>query len=203
MAVSGAAAGPNMGFHTSPLVAFALTIFNVRLGWWFPAGHKAKKATPTFDLTYLLKKMLGASSAKSAFLMISDGGHFENLGAYELVGRRCRIIIISDEDCDLKLIFEGLGNLIRICKVDHGGTEIDIDVRAIIEGKQTYALGTITYPIREGREPALLIYLKASMTETKVPKSCRTRPHIPTSSREHGQSVRCRGPVRELPHTGL
>ena len=34
--VSGAAASPNMGYHTSPVVAFLLTVFNMRLGWWFP-----------------------------------------------------------------------------------------------------------------------------------------------------------------------
>ena len=36
ISVSGAAASPNMGYHTSPVVAFLLTVFNVRLGWWFP-----------------------------------------------------------------------------------------------------------------------------------------------------------------------
>lgn len=164
MAVSGAAASPNMGFHTSPLVAFALTFFNVRLGWWFPTGRKASRATPAFGLTYLIKEMLGLASARSDFLMISDGGHFENLAAYELVGRRCRVIIISDAECDPDFKFEGLGNLIRMCKVDHGGTEIDIDVRPIIDGKQTYALGAIVYPPHEGRQPGLLVYLKAAMT---------------------------------------
>ncbi len=33
-AISGAAASPNMGYHTSPALAFLMTIFNVRLGWW-------------------------------------------------------------------------------------------------------------------------------------------------------------------------
>ena len=36
VAISGAAASPNMGYNTSPLVALLLTMFNVRLGWWFP-----------------------------------------------------------------------------------------------------------------------------------------------------------------------
>src|SRR5262249_55956865 len=31
ISVSGAAASPNMGYHTSPVVAFLLTVFNVRL----------------------------------------------------------------------------------------------------------------------------------------------------------------------------
>ena len=34
MTISGAAAAPNMGFHSSRLVAIVMTFFNVRLGWW-------------------------------------------------------------------------------------------------------------------------------------------------------------------------
>src|SRR5262249_20412119 len=34
MAISGAAVSPNMGYHSSPSIAFLLTLFNVRLGWW-------------------------------------------------------------------------------------------------------------------------------------------------------------------------
>ena len=34
VATSGAAASPNMGYHTSPTLAFLMTVFNVRLGWW-------------------------------------------------------------------------------------------------------------------------------------------------------------------------
>src|ERR1022692_860751 len=34
VAISGAAASPNMGYHTDPATAFLMTMFNVRLGWW-------------------------------------------------------------------------------------------------------------------------------------------------------------------------
>lgn len=34
MAISGAAASPNMGYYTSGAVSFLLTVFSVRLGWW-------------------------------------------------------------------------------------------------------------------------------------------------------------------------
>jgi hypothetical protein len=34
MAISGAAVSPNMGYHSSPSIAFLLTLLNVRLGWW-------------------------------------------------------------------------------------------------------------------------------------------------------------------------
>ena len=34
LAVSGAAVSSNMGYHSSPSLAFLLTLLNVRLGWW-------------------------------------------------------------------------------------------------------------------------------------------------------------------------
>ena len=37
MSVSGAAANPNMGYHSSAAVTFLLALFNARLGWWLPA----------------------------------------------------------------------------------------------------------------------------------------------------------------------
>jgi hypothetical protein len=34
MAISGAAANPNMGYNSSPSVGFLMTLFNARLGAW-------------------------------------------------------------------------------------------------------------------------------------------------------------------------
>ena len=192
ISVSGAAASPNMGYHTSPVVAFLLTLFNVRLGWWFP--NPARKATgypsPHFNLRYLLAELFGGATDKSKFLMISDGGHFENLAAYELVRRRCRMIIISDGECDPKLTFEGLGTLIRMCEVDFGAT-ITIDVKAIrpdaVSTWSQAALarsGAITYG--DGH-PGTLIYLKASMTgreDTAVLQYKASHPAFPHETTE-------------------
>jgi hypothetical protein len=169
IAVSGAAASPNMGYHTSPVVAFLLTLFNVRLGWWFPNPRWPEIATPTprFSLRYLFAELFGGASDKSKFVMISDGGHFENLAAYELVRRQCRFIIISDGECDSMLAFEGLGSLIRMCEVDFGA-KITLDVADIRatgtpgwSGKR-WAVGRIEYG--PGIPDGTLIYLKASMT---------------------------------------
>ena len=46
MAISGAAANPNWGYHTSAPVAFLLTVFNVRLGCW--VGNPRVKALPGY-----------------------------------------------------------------------------------------------------------------------------------------------------------
>jgi hypothetical protein len=165
ISISGAAASPNMGYHTSPMVAFLLTVFNVRLGWWFPNPKKSlKSSSPWFSLRYLVKELFGGADDKSNYLMISDGGHFENLAAYELIRRQCRVIIISDAECDPELKFEGLARLIRMCKLDFG-TEILInDVNNIrLKTKSNwsrfrFAVGRIDYG--NDKAAGVLIYLK-------------------------------------------
>jgi hypothetical protein len=174
ISVSGAAASPNMGYHTSPVVAFLLTVFNVRLGWWFPNPKESGITSPSpwFSLRYMAKELFGGADDKSKYLMISDGGHFENLAAYELIRRRCHVIIISDAECDPELTFGGLGSLIRMCEVDFGVT-IELNVDAIRPDPTTQrssarsAVGKIIYgtDIDGTAIPnGVLIYLKASMT---------------------------------------
>ena len=190
ISVSGAAASPNMGYHTSPVVAFLLTVFNVRLGWWFPNPRRSATNLPSpyFNLTYLLKELFGGANDKSTFLMISDGGHFENLAAYELVRRRCRVIIISDGEADPRLRFEGLGTLIRMCEVDFGA-RITLDVGSIRPGPgqmwstSRCAVGRIDYG--PGVPGGILIYLKASMTgreDTSVLQYKASHPDFPHES---------------------
>jgi len=198
ISVSGAAASPNMGYHTSTAVACLLTLFNVRLGWWFPnpAMPKVAARSPSFSLRYLVKELFGGANDRSNYLMISDGGHFENLAAYELVRRRCRLIIISDAECDPELKFEGLGTLIRMCEVDFGAT-ITLDVKPIIGdpesewSEQRYAVGTIKYG--DGHPDGVLIYLKASMTGSEDSalqqyKACHGAfPHESTGDQFYGE----------------
>jgi len=168
ISISGAAASPKMGYHASLGDAVLMTMFNARLGWWFPNPSKSSclQPSPTFSLWYLLKELLGLANEKSQYLAISDGGYFENLAAYELVKRKCRVIIISDVECDPNLQFEGLGNLIRMCKVDLKAT-IEIDVSAIHLDDQSAwsrsrcAVGKIIY---EDDSLGTLIYIKASMS---------------------------------------
>ena len=167
VAISGAAVSSNMGYNTSPLVSFLLTMFNVRLGWWFPnpGRHSWHARGLNFSLLYLTLELLGIADEKRRFLNISDGGHFENLAVYELIRRRCKVIIACDAECDENLQFGGLGNMIRICETDFGAV-IDIDVRSIRPQKEGFSLahcavGQIKY---SNGDIGHLIYLKASMT---------------------------------------
>ena len=175
-----------------------MTLFNARLGWWFPNPSKSncRKLSPTFSLKYLIKELFGFANEKSEFLAISDGGHFENLAAYELVKRRCKVIIISDGECDPKLQFEGLGTLIRMCEVDGDiGAKIDIDVRSIHPENESgwsrsrCAVGKNTLWKRRkwGNDipDGWLIYIKASMNgqeDTAVMQYKATHPTFPHES---------------------
>ncbi|TWI67564.1 patatin-like phospholipase [Pseudoduganella lurida] len=168
IAVSGAAASPNHGFHTSPSVAFMMTMFNARLGRWFANPRQDNTyPSPWFSLRYLVKELFGSADERANYLMISDGGHFENLAAYELVRRKCRLIVVSDAECDTRMDFGGLGTLIRLCKVDFN-VRIEIDVAPLRLDPATglsrahCAIGSIDYG--DG-VPGVLVYLKASLTE--------------------------------------
>jgi hypothetical protein len=178
IAISGAAANPNAGYHSSPAVAFLLTLFNARLGWWIgnPLRESWRSASPGLGLPYLLSELFGFSNQRRNYVNLSDGGHFDNMGLYELVRRRCRYIIVCDGEQDDRYSFNGLAGAIRKCRIDFG-VVIDIDVEPIRPSsrknysKRHAAVGTIRYPSNElvGFEPGVdhlgvLVYLKASMT---------------------------------------
>ena len=164
VSVSGAAASPNMGYHSSTPVAFMLTMFNVRLGWWFgnPSRQKRGDTSPWFSLRYLAVELLASATPDSAYLMISDGGHFENLAAYELIRRKVGVIICSDGEADGNYGFEGLGRLLRMCEVDFNA-RVDIDLSSIRPeagvSRNHCALGRITY---QDGSLGWLVYIKAS-----------------------------------------
>ncbi|MEK6772086.1 MAG: hypothetical protein AABY62_10700 [Pseudomonadota bacterium] len=167
MTISGAAASPNMGYYTSKALAFLMTVFNIRLGWWLgnPCHARGWRSdNPRFGLGCLVSELLGTTNADQRHVYLSDGGHFENLGVYELVRRRCRIIIASDAAGDGKFTFADLANAIDKCRTDFG-IDISIDIEPVRAGHAHAAVGTIHY---RRRDPAsawdgILIYLKASL----------------------------------------
>lgn len=127
---------PSWGFHSSPTMAFLLTIFNVRLGLWIRnprhkrfrlRGRHSNPSSPWFGLFYLLAELFGLVNDEAAFVYLTDGGHFENMGLYELVRRHCTTIVICDAEQDGDLTFQGIGMAIRKCRIDHGA-EIDLDL---------------------------------------------------------------------------
>ncbi|HWN40072.1 MAG TPA: hypothetical protein VNP02_16335, partial [Gammaproteobacteria bacterium] len=131
VATSGAAASPNMGYHTTPAFAFLMGLLNIRLGRWvgnpYSKGQLDRtwlRSGPGVALFHLLREAFGLTDKDSGYVYLSDGGHFENLGIYELVRRRCRYIIACDAGADERYGFEDLANAIRKCRTDLG-VEID------------------------------------------------------------------------------
>jgi hypothetical protein len=170
--LSGAAVSPNMGYHSSPAVTALLTVFNVRLGGWVDnPRHKAPGNTgPWQGILYLLKELFGRTNNRAGYVYLSDGGHFDNLGVYELVRRRCRYVLVCDAEQDSEYTFEALSALIRKCSTDFG-VRIEIDVSPIVpqgperRSRWHCAIGRIRYDDVDSQAvPGVLIYLKASLT---------------------------------------
>ena len=176
MAISGAAASPNMGYHSSTVVAFVMSFFNVRLGWWLPntrvpPGADAPSAwgrdEPPGAKT-LLAETLARTTEHSEFIYLSDGGHFENLGLYEMVRRRCRRIVVVDASQDPLYGHEDLLSSLRKIRIDFGisisfprglPTSASCDRHA-----EPWALGHIHYGDADKGAPAgALLYLKPAL----------------------------------------
>jgi hypothetical protein len=173
-AVSGAAASPNMGYNSSPALAFLMTVFNVRLGCWIGNPRRnlseRRRLGPLVGLFYLTYELLGMTNDKRDYLYISDGGHFENLGLYELVRRRCRYILVSDAGSDASHTFGDIGNAIEKCRTDFG-IDIKIDVNPIRfqpDGEKSQwhcAVGKIQYSkVDESAPDGIIVYIKPSLT---------------------------------------
>jgi Patatin-like phospholipase len=171
MAISGGAAAPQMGLMTMKRLSFWLALLNIRLAYWLrkPGTNPWLSGAP--GLGCLLREMLGTSDETLPWLNISDGGHIENLGVYELLRRRCKYIIAIDGEQDPKMTFHGLTTLQRLAAIDFG-VRIDIDLddlRLNTQGlsRSHFRFCRIRYP-KEGRESedlfGYLLYVKLSLT---------------------------------------
>ncbi|MBZ5703744.1 MAG: patatin-like phospholipase family protein [Acidobacteriia bacterium] len=171
VAISGAAASPNMGSYSSPPLAFLMTLFDVRLGWWVgnPARPKGwRRGSPVIGFFYLLRELLGSTNDDSKYVYLSDGGHFENLAVYELVRRGCRLIVACDASCDSGYGFGDLHNAIERCRTDFG-VEIEVDTSELKHddglSRSHFAVGKIHYApgSSRGEDLGVLIYLKPAL----------------------------------------
>ena len=79
-------------------------------------------ARPRNSLMALIDEMLGKTTDDSQAIYLSDGGHFENLGLYEMFRRRCSSILVVDAGADEACSMFDLGNAIRKAEIDLGIT---------------------------------------------------------------------------------
>jgi hypothetical protein len=174
--ISGAAASPNMGAASTPALTFLLTLFNARLGAWLgnpgPAGDPTwHHADPRLGPGPIVRELLGLTNDRSPYVFLSDGGHFENLGLYEMVRRRCRCIIVSDAGCDPGYTFEDLSNAVRKIRIDFSipigfpPDGLGMSVGGQGKGNPHLAIGTIRYSAVDGPVAnGVLIYMKATLS---------------------------------------
>ncbi len=136
VAISGAAISPGAGRSTGLNHSLVFTLANLRTGYWWDSGIKRAQrvdlpglgklrrwlfAVPAFfsTQTLLINEALGNFGGpwfKTWYL--SDGGFFEVTGAYELIRRRVRYIILGDSGEDPLGRFNDLSNLIQKARID-------------------------------------------------------------------------------------
>ena len=109
--ISAAAVNPGMGMYSNKLLSVLMTIFNARLGFWVSNPLQAHKRGLIWWPVYFFKELLSSMGTSNQKLNISDGGHIENLAVYELLRRRCRLIIAVDAGADPTFSFTDLENL--------------------------------------------------------------------------------------------
>ncbi len=174
VAISGAAVAPSMGKMTRPLLRFLLALTNVRLGVWLPNPANMPGITdgtrshvPANPRQHrLLFEVMGRHRARSTFLYVTDGGHVENLGLYELLRRRCSRIVCLDAAGGSTRTFSTLGEAISLAKTQLRA-RVDIDPTAMAEvadrrNRRNHVTGTITY---DDGTTGVIVYGKSLVTD--------------------------------------
>ena len=154
MAASGAAVSSNMGARSIKPLTATLALLNIRLGFWLRNPNKlrnvrqqtGKEASSSwrskavqpikqilrtrnlFANYYFLLEMFGFLSERRKSVYLTDGGHIENLGIYELLRRGCRIIIAVDAEADSQMAFGSFNMLERYALIEMG-VRIDLPDR--------------------------------------------------------------------------
>jgi len=177
MAISAAAASPQMGANTDSRFSFLLAILNVRLNYWVTAARRPSEPDTVRQpkwllrwlspgMWYFLKELTGLGMGENDFyLNLSDGGHVENLAIYELLRRRCKFIIAVDGEADPERTFHGLLTLVRLADIDLG-----VKINPNLEELRTDDAGNsrshfLLCPIDYGRgQKGFLLYIKSSMS---------------------------------------
>ncbi|WP_199609716.1 patatin-like phospholipase family protein [Flocculibacter collagenilyticus] len=124
MAISGAAVNPHTGvaghgITRNIVVSFLMGFLNIRLGFWATHPNKAPLwQIPNYFLPGLKGVFGSGFTEKNSRIELTDGGHFENTGVYELIRRQCPLIIATDGGADPNYQFEDLGNLIEKARLD-------------------------------------------------------------------------------------
>jgi hypothetical protein len=172
-----------MGAESIKPLTPTLALLNIRLGYWLRnplriGKRELWKFRNIWANYYFLSELFGRLNESRKSVYLTDGGHIENLGVYELLRRRCRVIIAVDAEADPEMAFGSFNTLVRYTRIDLG-LEIDLPWQQIADKSRATgkaidekgdtekskgphcAVGEISYPC--GRK-GVLIYIKSSLT---------------------------------------
>lgn len=137
VSISGAAASSAVGSRTTLPTAMLATFANVRLGYWWDSGLDLRptglfrKLLPPVYRALIAEFLCNLRGTNDRLWNLSDGGHFENLGGYELIRRRLPLIILIDAEQDTDYKFSGLADLIRKARLDFHAEIEFVDPQAV------------------------------------------------------------------------
>ena len=146
MAASGAAANANAayigsGITRDRLVSIVMMLLNFRLGLWIGAPSK-KSGIPNYFSPALKYGVFRAGYRHdSDYLELTDGGHFDNLGLYELIRRRCDLIVTLDSEEDPTTAMSALASVCQRVREDFG-----VEIRIVNEADAVVPSGDMGYP---------------------------------------------------------
>jgi hypothetical protein len=155
VSLSGAAFSSALGARTTVPLALLATFANVRLGYWWDSGVGKGWTGPLMPVYRgLLSELLARLHGTGTRLWnLTDGGHFENLGGYELIRRKLPLIVLVDAEADPDFEFPGLSELIRKARLDFGA-EISFlgeDELAELESDEDPPVFTTLERLRRGK----------------------------------------------------
>lgn len=144
----------------SPIRNALLSVLNLGLGAWVinPSyRYTQRRWWPSYFLNFILA--LNQHTSRAKWIRLSDGGHFENLGIYELIARECMEIIVVDAGHDPDNLFCDLAIATQRCWDDFGAKiempdlfpkkSVPASIPAVLKGTVAYRnnpdLGSITY----------------------------------------------------------
>jgi len=138
MSISGAAFTTGLGRNTRMPLSLLFGLLNLRIGYWWDsginAGDRPNRYPPDFwrrirsfpgwlfkVQSMILNEWRGYFPGPSdRYWYLTDGGHFEVLGLYELIRRRLPFIIAVDATADPDYQFEDVAILTRVVRLDFG-----------------------------------------------------------------------------------
>jgi hypothetical protein len=152
--ISGAAFSTGIGRGTKLSLALFMGLVNVRLGYWWDSGildseRPGRYPPPLWRrIKRFPNKLFGAQSMLLSewrarfrgpsqwFWYLSDGGHFEVTGLYELLRRRVPFMIVTDAGEDPEYRWGDVSLLTQQAREDFGAEIEWLDPKSADDGKR-------------------------------------------------------------------